>query len=116
MITRYKEKLEGKVELPQEVRDELEARAKEFKQLSSDLEDVQQKLIDNIHDRSKPEQDSVASILIRNKDIADQAAAIVRSRGKFSIDGIQARNIVTLDSLPKIPNLLQGQLLQPHVH
>lgn len=82
------------------VRDELEARAKEFKQLSSDLEDVQQKLIDNIHDRSKPEQDSVASILIRNKDIADQAAAIVRSRGKFSIDGIQARNIVTLDGLP----------------
>jgi len=95
LITRYKEKLEGKVELPQEVRDELEARAKEFKQLSSDLEDVQQKLIDNIHDRSKPEQDSVASILIRNKDIADQAAAIVRSRGKFSIDGIQARNTIT---------------------
>ena len=110
LITRYKEKLEGKVELPQEVRDELEARAKEFKQLSSDLEDVQQKLIDNIHDRSKPEQDSVASILIRNKDIADQAAAIVRSRGKFSIDGIQARNIVTLDGLPSNTQFASGTI------
>lgn len=49
---------------------------------------------------NKSEQDSVAAILIRNKDIADQAAAILKARGKFTIDGVQARNIVTLGSLP----------------
>lgn len=100
LINRYKDKLEAKVELPQEIKDDLESRSKEIKKLSADLEEVQQKLIDNIHERSKPEQDSVAAILIRNKDIVDQAAAIVKSRGKFSIDGICARNIVTLNSLP----------------
>lgn len=100
LITRYSKKLEEKTELPQDVKEDLEARSKEVKKLSADLEEIQQKLIDNIHERSKPEQDSVASILIRNKDIADQAAAIVKSRGKFSIDGIYARNIVTLNSLP----------------
>ena len=110
LITRYKEKLEAKLELPQDVKDDLEARSKEIKKLSSDLEDVQQKLIDNIHERSKPEQDSVASILIRNKDIADQAAAIVKARGKFSIDGIQARNIVTLDSLPASTQFATGTI------
>jgi hypothetical protein len=52
----------------------------------------------------------VASILIRNKDIADQAAAIVRSRGKFSIDGIQARNIVTLDGLPSNTQFASGTI------
>lgn len=110
LITRYKEKLEAKLELPQDVKDDLEARSKEMKKLSSDLEDVQQKLIDNIHERSKPEQDSVASILIRNKDIADQAAAIVKARGKFSIDGIQARNIVTLDNLPASTQFATGTI------
>lgn len=100
LINRYKDKLEGKFELPQEIKDDLEARSKEMKKLSGEIEDIQQKLVDGIHDRSKSEQDSVAAILIRNKDITDHALAIVKARGKFSIDGIKARNIVTLDTLP----------------
>lgn len=113
LITRYKEKLEAKVELPQEVKDELEARSTEIKKLSADLEDVQQKLIDNIHERSKTEQDSVASILIRNKNIVDQAQAITRAKGKFQFDDLHARNIVTLASLGTNAQFAQGSIPTP---
>lgn len=108
LITRYKEKLEAKVELPKEVKDELEARSKEVKELSGALEDVQQKLIDNIHERSKSEQDSLASIFIRNKDITDQAQAIINARGKFRLDDVKARNIVKLDGLPANAQFAKG--------
>lgn len=53
LINRYKEKLEAKAELPQEIKDDLEARSKEIKKLSADLEEVQQKMIENIHERKQ---------------------------------------------------------------
>ena len=109
LIKRYNEAL-GRLEgVPEDLKTELEARAKENKKLASEIEDLQQKLIDGVQQRGA-DPDTVASLLIRNKEVADQANAICRGRGKFGLDGVQARNIVTLAGMGKTASLAQNDL------
>ncbi len=108
LITRYNDALKRLEDVPEDLKTELETRAKENKKLAGEIGDLQQKLIEGIESRGQFEQDSLASIMIRNKTIADQAAAILESRGKFSLNDVKARNIVTLDGLPANAQFAKG--------
>lgn len=98
LITRYQEGLKKVESIPENIKDDLEARAKEVQKLAGELTDLQQKLVDGVNERGV-DPNSVASVLIRNKAILDQAGTIQRSKGKFQFNDLNARNIVTLTSL-----------------
>ncbi|OJK08889.1 capsid protein [Acinetobacter baumannii] len=98
LITRYQEGLKKVESIPDNIKDDLEARAKEVQKLAGELTDLQQKLVDGVNERGV-DPNSVASVLIRNKAILDQAGTIQRSKGKFQFNDLNARNIVTLTSL-----------------
>lgn len=95
LTSRYQDGLKKIENLPENVQEDLEARAKEIKDLTGQIETLQQELVEGVNQRGA-DPDTVAAILIRNKDISDQAQAIQRSKGKFQFDDLQARNIVTL--------------------
>ena len=95
LTTRYQEGLKKVEGLPENIKEDLEARANDIKKLTGEIETLQQDLVDGVQNRGA-NPDSVAAILIRNKNIVDQAASIQRSKGKFQFDDLQARNIVTL--------------------
>lgn len=109
LLNRYQSQLEGLADLPTDVKDQLEARANDIKKLTGELDDLQQKMIDGVHSRTE-DPDAVASILIRNKDILDQAKAIQRSKGKFQFDDLKARNIVTLTGLGSTAQFAKNDL------
>ncbi|QNX02786.1 phage major capsid protein [Acinetobacter seifertii] len=98
LITRYQEGLKKVESIPDNIKDDLEDRSKEVQKLAGELTDLQQKLVDGVNQRGV-DPNSVASVLIRNKAILDQAGAIQRSKGKFQFNDLNARNIVTLVSL-----------------
>ena len=81
--------------LPDDVKAELESRSQEITKLTGQIEEIQQKMIDGVNNRSL-DVETTANILIRNKNILDQATAIKNSRGKFQFKDVKARNIVTL--------------------
>ena len=109
LLNRYRSQLAGLDNLPTDVKDQLEARAEDIKKLTGELDDLQQKMIDGVHSRTE-DPDAVASILIRNKDILDQAKAIQRSKGKFQFDDLKARNIVTLTGLGSTAQFAKNDL------
>lgn len=109
LITRYNDGLQRLEDVPDDLKAELESRAKETKNLSTQIEEIQQQLVESVQSRGA-DPDTIASLLIRNKETADQAAAICRSRGKMTLDGIQARNIVTLAGMGKTAALAQSDL------
>ena len=92
LIDDHKDRLDN---LPEDAKSELETRAKEIKDLTAKLEGIQQEMVDGVNSRGA-DPDTTASILIRNKNILDQAQSIQKSKGKFSFDDVNARNIVTL--------------------
>jgi len=98
LVTRYQDALKTVENIPDNLKADLEARATEVKNLAGEVADLQQKLVDGVNDRAV-DPNSVASVLIRNKAILDQAATIQRSKGKFQFNDLNARNIVTLTSL-----------------
>lgn len=112
LITRYQDGIKKLDDLPDDIKTELETRSQEIKKLSGEIEDLQQKLVDGVNNRGT-NQDSVASILIRNKNIVDQAQAITRAKGKFQFDDLKARNIVTLASLGETAQFAQGTIPTP---
>lgn len=109
IISRNREQLQNIENIPADLRDQLEARSNEIRDLTGQIEDIQQRMIDGVHSRAE-DPDAVASILIRNKDILDQAHAIVRSKGKFQFNDLKARNIVTLTGLGPNAQFAQNDL------
>ncbi|RKG38656.1 phage major capsid protein [Acinetobacter sp. WCHAc060007] len=112
LITRYNDALQRLEGVPEDLQEELETRAKENKKLASEIEDLQQKLVDGVQQRGA-NPDSVAGILIRNKNIVDQAQAITRAKGKFQFDDLHARNIVTLAGLGDTAQFAQSSIPTP---
>ncbi|EHU1962707.1 phage major capsid protein [Acinetobacter baumannii] len=98
LITRYQDGLKKVEGIPDNIKEDLEARAKEVNKLAGELSELQQKLVDGVNERGI-DPNSVASVLIRNKAILDQASSIQRSKGKFQFNDLNARNIVTLTGL-----------------
>lgn len=109
LITRYDDGLKRLDGVPDDLKNELEVRAKENKKLAGEIEELQQKLIEGVQSRDA-DPHTVASLLIRNKEVADQANSIVRARGKFGLDGVLARNIVTLAGMGKTASLAKNDL------
>ncbi len=87
LITRYQDGIKKLDDLPDNIKNDLEARSNDIKKLSGEIEDLQQKLVDGVQQRGA-NPDSVAGILIRNKNIVDQAQAITRAKGKFQFDDL----------------------------
>ncbi|MRA47238.1 phage major capsid protein [Acinetobacter pittii] len=112
LITRYQEGIKKLDGLPENIKEDLETRSTEIKKLSGEIEDLQQKLVDGVNNRGA-NPDSVASILIRNKNIVDQAQAITRAKGKFQFDDLNARNIVTLAGLGDTAQFAQSTIPTP---
>ena len=109
LIGRSRTQLERVDNLPADLREQLEARSNEIRDLTGQIEDIQQRMIDGVHSRSD-DPDAVASILIRNKDILDQAKAILRSKGKFQFNDLKARNVVTLTGIGATAQFAQNDL------
>ena len=112
LITRYQDGIKKLDDLPDNIKNDLEARSNDIKKLSGEIEDLQQKLVDGVQQRGA-NPDSVAGILIRNKNIVDQAQAITRAKGKFQFDDLHARNIVTLAGLGDTAQFAQSSIPTP---
>lgn len=100
LLNRYKDKFGELDNVPANLKDELETRAKEIKDLSGQVEDIQQKLVDGVQGRSMEHQNDVAAMLIRNKDAVDYAKTMYARSGNKKdavvFDGLNARNVITL--------------------
>lgn len=103
LISKYKDTLEnGK--LPDELRKKLEDDSKVVTDLAARFSEIEQKLVDQVQQR-KADPNTVGSILCRNDDLRKQIDAIKRSKGRVNIEGIQARNIVSISGIDAAASL-----------
>lgn len=104
LITKYGKKLNSPTDLPAEVRSKLEADSKAITELAARFSEIEQKLVDQVRS-GQEDSNTVGAILARNSDLSKQAAAIAARRGRMSVDGIKARNIVTIAGMTgtKVP-------------
>ncbi|MGY5392766.1 phage major capsid protein [Acinetobacter sp. NigerLNRRAM0016] len=100
LLERYKDKLSALDGLPEDLTKDLEERSKEVAKLAGEIEELQQQLVDGVHERSKQEQDTIAAALIRNKDAVEFAKTMATRSGKKKesvvFEGLSARNVITL--------------------
>lgn len=94
MVKKYQDVL-GDGKLPDEIRSKMEASAKEVTDLAARFSEIEQKLVDQVHQR-QADPNTVGSILARNTELRQQIDAIRSKRGRTTIDGIQARNIISI--------------------
>jgi HK97 family phage major capsid protein len=103
LIAKHKDTLEnGK--LPDELRKKLEDDSKVITDLSSRFSEIEQKLVDQVQQR-QADPNTVGSILCCNDDLRKQIDAIKRSKGRVNIEGIQARNIVSISGIDAAASL-----------
>ncbi len=98
LIARYGEKLNSPTDLPPEVRSKLEADSKVITDLAARFSEIEQKLVDQVQHR-QADLNTVGSVLARNTELRKQIDAIKARRGRVSIEGIQARNIVSISGI-----------------
>lgn len=97
LIKKHQDTLEnGK--LPDEIRKKMEADAKAVTELAGRFSDMEQKLVDQVRN-GDADLKTVGSILARNTEISQQVATIKARKGRMQIDGIQARNIVSITGI-----------------
>lgn len=95
LITRYADQLENPASLAKEDRELLDRSSNEVTELAARFSEMEQKLVEQVNTR-KADAETVGALLTRNDSISKQVAAIQSRRGRTTIDGIQARNIVTI--------------------
>lgn len=97
LIQKHQDTLEnGK--LPDEIRKKMEADAKAVTELAGRFSDMEQKLVDQVRS-GDADLKTVGSILARNTEISQQVATIKARKGRMQIDGIHARNIVSITGI-----------------
>ena len=97
LIKKHQDTLEnGK--LPDEIRKKMEADAKAVTELAGRFSDMEQKLVDKVRS-GDADLKTVGSILARNTEISQQVATIKARKGRMQIDGIHARNIVSITGI-----------------
>lgn len=97
LIKKHQDTLEnGK--LPDEIRKKMEADAKAVTELAGRFSDMEQKLVDQVRS-GDADLKTVGSILARNTEISQQVATIKARKGRMQIDGIHARNIVSITGI-----------------
>ena len=94
MVKKYQDVL-GDGKLPDEIRSKMEASAKEVSDLAARFSEIEQKLVEQVQQR-QADPNTVGSILARNTELRQQIDAIRSKRGRTTIDGIQARNIISI--------------------
>lgn len=103
LLERYRDRLSSLDELPADLKKDLEDRSTEVKKLSGEIEEIQQKLVDGVHERNSGQQNTIAAALIRNKDAVDYAKTMhTRSGNKKDavvFEGLNARNVITLGGM-----------------
>ena len=97
MVKKYQDVL-GDGKLPDEIRSKMEASAKEVSDLAARFSEIEQKLVDQVQQR-QADPNTVGSILVRNDDLRKQIDAIKARKGRINIDGIQARNIISISGI-----------------
>lgn len=97
MVKKYQDVL-GDGKLPDEIRSKMEAYAKEVSDLAARFSEIEQKLVDQVQHR-QVDANTVGSILCRNDDLRKQIDAIKLRKGRVNIDGIEARNIVSISGI-----------------
>lgn len=103
LIKKHQDTLEnGK--LPDEIRKKMEADAKAVTELAGRFSDMEQKLVDQVRN-GDADLKTVGSILARNTEISQQVATIKARKGRMQIDGIQARNIVSITGIGSTASL-----------
>jgi len=84
--------------LPDAVRSQLDTAISSVNDMSQRMLDLEQRMVDQVN-KGKADADTVGGLLTRNADILTQAKAVQARKGKMQIDGIQARNIVTINGM-----------------
>lgn len=114
LLARYQGQLESLDNLPSDVREQLEARAKEVKDLTGQIEEIQQKMVDDVQNRNVANPDQLVSALIRNKDAVEYAKMMhARSGNKKDavvFEGLNARNVITLATMPANATFAQNDI------
>lgn len=97
LIAKHKDTLEnGK--LPDELRKKLEDDSKVITDLSARFSEIEQKLVEQVQHR-QVDINTVGSVLARNTELRKQIDVIKARRGRVNIEGIQARNIVSISGI-----------------
>lgn len=109
LVARYTERLADPATLSKEDRELLDRSAKEVNELAARFSEMEQKLVEQVNTR-KLDGDTVGALLTRNNTISQQVAAIMTRRGRTTIDGIQARNIVTIAGMGTTAPLADARL------
>lgn len=109
LIARYESALSEGIPLPADVKAMIDGMATEVQELSAKLLDLSQKSVEQVEQR-KADPNSVGALLARNDTIIKQAAGIYASRGKMRIEGINVRNVVTLEGMGATASLAKNDL------
>lgn len=114
LLARYQGRLESLDGLPDDLKSQLESRAKEIKDLSGQVEELQQKLVEDVQNRNTPNPHELVSALIRNKDAVEYAKMMhARSGNKKDavvFEGLNARNVITLGTMPANATFAQNDI------
>lgn len=105
LLERYRGRLEGLDELPDDLKQDLENRSKKIEELSGQIDEIHQRMVNNVNNGGNLEQRNIVSALVRNKDAVDYAKTMHARSGskKDSVifEGINTRNVITLQSMPQ---------------
>ncbi|WP_059283937.1 phage major capsid protein [Acinetobacter baumannii] len=104
LLERYRGRLEGLEGLPEDLCADLEARSKQVEEIAGMIQDIQQRMVEGVQGANGTEQRNVLAALLRNKDAVDYAKIMHSRSGKKKdavvFEGINARNVITLKSMP----------------
>ena len=109
LIARYESALAEGIQLPADVKALIDGMSADVQELSAKLLDLAQKSVEQVEQR-QANPNSVGAVLARNDTILKEAAAIHRSKGKMSIEGISARNVISLEGMGSTASLAQNDL------
>lgn len=99
--------------LPENVRQDLEARTQEIQRLAADITQIQTDLVSQAKTRNTEEVNTILGTLIRNTEAIEIAQTMLSKRQKNSsvnFDGLQARNIITLGGMGTNAQYAQNDL------
>ena len=99
--------------LPENVRQDLEARTQEIQRLAADITQIQTDLVNQAKTRNTEEVNTILGTLIRNTEAIEIAQTMLSKRQKNSsvnFDGLQARNIITLGGMGTNAQYAQNDL------
>nr|WP_314369174.1 phage major capsid protein [uncultured Acinetobacter sp.] len=99
--------------LPENVRQDLEARTQEIQRLAADITQIQTDLVNQAKTRNTEEVNTILGTLIRNTEAIEIAQTMLSKRQKNSsvnFDGLQARNIITLGAMGTNAQYAQNDL------